>query len=246
MNKIINFKNIKFFLFLIILLLSNFNNAKELLIYADSISYDENENIVAKGNAKIFHNNKYIFSDLIIYKKLEKKIFLPSKFTFKDDKNNFYQGTNGYFIKDMDYAEFDNPKMLLNDGSRIIGDKMKRDGYIDIISKGVYTPCNSRIKIGKFICPTWQLEGEKILHDNKNLFLYQKHSKMRVLNTPVFYIPYIVTPSPLRKERKSGFLSTSIALNFFDMYGSLLQKCITFSPSTTSNGFSSPGILCTS
>ena len=70
----------------------------------------------------------------------------------------------------MDYAEFDNPKMLLNDGSRIIGDKMKRDGYIDIITKGVYTPCNSRIKIGKFICPTWQLEGEKILHDNKNLF----------------------------------------------------------------------------
>ena len=26
---------------------------------------------------------------------------------------------------------------------------------------------------------------------------------MRVINTPVFYIPYIVTPSPLRKERKS-------------------------------------------
>ena len=39
---------------------------------------------------------------------------------------------------------------------------------------------------------------------------------MRVLNTPVFYIPYIVTPSPLRKERKSGFLTPSIALNFFD------------------------------
>ena len=216
MNKIINFKNIKIFLFLIILLLCNFNNAKELLIYADSISYDENENIVARGNAKIFHNNKYIFSDLIIYKKLEKKIFLPSKFIFKDEENNFYEGANGYFVKDMDYAEFNNPKMLLNDGSRIIGDKMKRDGYIDIITKGVYTPCNSRIKIGNFICPTWQLEGEKILHDNKNLFLYQKHSKMRILNTPVFYIPYIVTPSPLRKDRKSGFLSTSIDLNFFD------------------------------
>ena len=39
---------------------------------------------------------------------------------------------------------------------------------------------------------------------------------MRVLNTPVFYIPYIVTPSPLRKERKSGFLIPSISLNFFD------------------------------
>ena len=39
---------------------------------------------------------------------------------------------------------------------------------------------------------------------------------MRVINTPVFYIPYIVTPSPLRKERKSGFLTPSTAFNFFD------------------------------
>ena len=39
---------------------------------------------------------------------------------------------------------------------------------------------------------------------------------MRVINTPVFYFPYIVTPSPLRKERKSGFLAPSLSLNFFD------------------------------
>ena len=105
----------------------------------------------------------------------------------------------------------------MNDGSRIIGKKIKRDGDVDIITKGVYSPCKSRIKISNFICPTWQLEGEKILHDNENLFLYQKHSKMRVLNTPVFYIPYIVSPSPLRKERKSGFLIPSISLNFLTL-----------------------------
>ena len=39
---------------------------------------------------------------------------------------------------------------------------------------------------------------------------------MRVLNVPVFYLPYIVTPSPLRKKRKSGFLNPSINFNFFD------------------------------
>ena len=107
-------------------------------------------------------------------------------------------------------------KILLNDGSRIVGKKAKRMKDIDIITKGVYSPCSSRIKIANFLCPIWQLEGEKILHDNYNLFLYQKHSKMRILNVPVFYTPYIVTPSPLRKERKSGFLSPSISFNFID------------------------------
>ena len=39
---------------------------------------------------------------------------------------------------------------------------------------------------------------------------------MRVLNLPVFYSPYLVTPSPLRKDRKSGFLTPSVNLFFFD------------------------------
>ncbi len=216
MSNKLKFFLIRIFILFPIILFTNINSAKEILIYADSISYDENENIIARGNAKIFQNGEIIISDLIIYNKLEEKIILPSKFTLKDENNNFYEGENGYFLKNFKYAEFNNPKIKLNDGSRIIGNKIKRDGYVDIISKGVYSPCKSRIKIGNFICPTWQLEGEKILHDNKNLFLYQKHSKMRVLNTPVFYIPYIVTPSPLRKERKSGFLTPSISLNFFD------------------------------
>ena len=208
--------NIYVFILTIFLLLPNFNNAKEILIYADSISYDEDKNIIAKGNAKIFQNNSFITSDLIIYNKLLEKIILPTQFILKDESDNFFEGDNGFFSKDLRSAEFNNPKIRLSDGSRIIGKKIKRDQHIDIITKGVYTPCRSRIKIANFICPTWQLEGEKILHDNKNLFLYQKHSKMRVINTPVFYLPYMVTPSPLRKDRKSGFLTPSIAMNFFD------------------------------
>ena len=214
MNKKIILNSFIYLLFFVFM--PNLNSAKEILIYADSISYDEENNIVAKGNAKIFQDNKLILSDLIIINKDNKKIILPSKFTFKDEGDNYYEGENGFFFENLKFAEFHNPKIKLKDGSRLIGKKLKRNGEIDIISKGVYTPCNSRIKIGNFICPTWQLEAEKILHDNSNLFLYQKHSKMRVLNTPVFYIPYIVTPSPLRKDRKSGFLTPSIALNFFD------------------------------
>ena len=210
------YKIIKIFLFTFFLILPKLNNANETLIYADNISYDSDENIIARGNAKIFKDNQLIISDLIIYEKKNKKIILPTNFTLKDSDNNFLSGSNGFFNHNLENGEFNDVKIRLNDGSRIIGNQGKREGYVDIITKGVYTPCKSRIKIANFVCPTWQLEGEKILHDNKNLFLYQKHSKMRVINTPVFYIPYIVTPSPLRKERKSGFLTPTISLNFFD------------------------------
>lgn len=210
-----------YYLFLIVFILFLFyafkdQNANEILLYADNISYDSDNNLVGKGNAKIITEDKIITSDLIIYSKKDGKIILPLKFQLKDEKNNFYSGSNGFFSKDLEYASIDNPKILLNDGSRIVGQKAKRDRNIDIITKGVYSPCKSKIKIANFLCPIWQLEGEKMLHDYNNLFLYQKHSKMRILNLPVFYTPYLVTPSPLRKKRKSGFLSPSINLNFFD------------------------------
>ncbi len=214
MNKINNlFTN---FIFVIILIIPSFNNAKEILIYADNISYDSDDIIVARGKAKVQFQDEIIISDLILYDKKNEKITLPTIFNLKDKDNNYIQGSSGTFSNNFQDGIINDVKIMLRDGSRIVGKSAKRSGSTDIISKGVYTPCKSRIKIGNFICPTWQLEGERILHDNKNLFLYQKHSKMRVLNTPVFYLPYIVTPSPLRKKRKSGFLTPSFNFNFLD------------------------------
>ena len=120
-NLFLNYLIVLFFI-----LVPNFNNAKEILIFADSISYDENENLIARGNAKIFQENKLILSNLIIFNKFEEKIILPSKFVFKDENNNYFEGENGFFIKNLKIAEFDNPKIRLNDGSRLIGNKFKR------------------------------------------------------------------------------------------------------------------------
>ena len=198
------------------LLITHQQNAKEVLIYADKISYDQQNNIVAKGKAKILYENNIISSDLIIYSQTTGDITLPIEFSLKDKRNNYYYGSSGFFESNFELADINDVKVLLEDGSRIVGKKIKRDHNIDVISKGVYSPCNSKIKIADFLCPIWQMESEKMLHDYNSLFLYQKHSKMRVFNLPVFYTPYLLTPSPLRKERKSGFLTPSINLNFFD------------------------------
>ena len=88
-----------------------YNNAKEILVYADSITYDDEENLIARGNAKIFKENEFIFSDVIIYNKKEEKIILPTKFTFKDENGNYFQGENGYFQRNLNFAEFENPKI---------------------------------------------------------------------------------------------------------------------------------------
>jgi len=212
------FKKYFFFIsiYLFFLLITNQQYANEILIYADKISYDQQNNIIAKGKAKVIYENNIISSNLIIYSQKTGDITLPIAFSLKDERNNYYYGSSGSLDSNFKIGNINDVKVLLEDGSRIVGKKIKRDGNIDIISKGVYSPCNSKIKIADFLCPVWQLESEKMLHDYDQLFLYQKHSKMRVFNLPVFYTPYLLTPSPLRKDRKSGFLTPSVNLNFFD------------------------------
>ncbi len=205
---------LSFILFLF--LITNQQNAKEILIYADQITYDQKNNIIAKGKAKILYANNIISSNLIIYSQTTGDVTLPIEFSLKDERNNYYYGSNGFFESNFNVGNINDVKVLLKDGSRIVGKNITREGNIDIISKGVYSPCNSKIKIADFLCPIWQIESEKMLHDYDTLFLYQKHSKLRVINIPVFYTPYLLTPSPLRKDRKSGFLTPSINLNFFD------------------------------
>ena len=140
MNKIIFNLLILFFL-----LFSNNPNANELLLYADNISYDSNKNIIAKGNAKIIKGGEIITSDLIIYNSQNKSIIIPTKFTYRDSINNYYLGTSGKFDNDMNNGEIENVKILLNDGTRIVGKKVIRRDKIDIINKGVYTQCKSML-----------------------------------------------------------------------------------------------------
>ena len=163
---------VKLFTFILFFSLFFINNqfAKEILIYADNISYDSDKNIIAKGNAKIIKDGEIITSDLIIYNSKNESFILPSEFTYRDSLNNYYLGSSGVFNKNIKNGEINNVKMLLNDGTRIAGKKVIRKDTIDIISKGVYTQCKSRINIKDFVCPIWQLEGEKILHDYDNLF----------------------------------------------------------------------------
>ena len=85
------------FFTLFFLLITNQQNANEVLIYADQISYDQNNNIIARGKAKILYENNIISSNLIIYSQTTGDITLPIDFSLKDNRNNYYYGTSGSF-----------------------------------------------------------------------------------------------------------------------------------------------------
>ena len=166
----------KIFLFFIIINIIFYTNivhsAKEIIIYADSIDYDSQKNLIARGNVKVLSKYELLTSDLVIIKNKTNQIILPTDFQYKDNQDNYYYGSSGEFTSDFEEGMMKDVKITLNDGSRIVGSQAFKKGYIDLIDKGVYSPCESKIKIKNFICPIWQIEGEKIVHDRKNFFIY--------------------------------------------------------------------------
>ena len=89
---------------LFFLLIKNQQNANEILIYADQITYDQKNNIIAKGKAKILYENQIILSDLIIYSQTTGDITLPIEFSLKDEKNNYYYGSSGSFESNFEFG----------------------------------------------------------------------------------------------------------------------------------------------
>tara|TARA_Y100000590_G_scaffold469602_1_gene658580 strand:+ start:7927 stop:10086 length:2160 start_codon:yes stop_codon:yes gene_type:complete len=181
----------------------NFALSKKSLIYADNLTTDDKNNIIGKGNVKIIHGEEIIVSDEIFIDEENDKILLEKKFTYKDRVGNHYYGSKGEFTKDFNNGIINDFSYVGIDDLRVRGKKSIKIGNIDIVEKAVVTPCRT-IKFLK--CPFWQVEAEKLVHDKNSMLIYQKHSRLEILELPVFYTPYSVSPSPLRKERRSGFL----------------------------------------
>ena len=84
-------------------------------------------NIIAKGKAKILYENQIISSDLIIYSQTTGDVTLPIEFSLKDERNNYYYGSSGAFESNFEFGRIDNGKVLLEDGSRIVGKQILKE-----------------------------------------------------------------------------------------------------------------------
>tara|TARA_Y100000590_G_scaffold26352_1_gene29708 strand:+ start:2574 stop:4751 length:2178 start_codon:yes stop_codon:yes gene_type:complete len=177
--------------------------SRDSIIYADYISTDTNENIIIKGNVRIVNGDELLKTEKLYIDETKDKIIVEEKFIFMDETENFYYGSSGIFSKNFNEGEIQDFSFVGSESLRMVGTKAIKKGNVDIINKGVVTPCRT-LKI--FGCPLWQIKASKMVHDKNDYMIYQKHSRLEILQLPVFYTPYSISPSPLRKERKSGFL----------------------------------------
>ena len=63
---------------------------------------------------------------------------MPKEFQYKDEKDNYYYGSSGEFSTDFVNAKITDIKMLLSDGSRIVGKSAYKTDKQDQLNKITY------------------------------------------------------------------------------------------------------------
>ena len=179
-----------------------------VLITADQITYDRDLGVVvASGHVEVSQNDRILTADTLTYNERRKTVAASGNVALLDPTGNVVFADYMEVSDDLKNAVIQNIRMLLADKSRMAAARGTRTGDIDVLDKGVYSPCLPCAK-NPLRPPIWQLTARKIVHDNAAHEIEFHDAWMEIFGVPVLYSPYFSHPDPTVK-RKSGFLAPS-------------------------------------
>jgi len=170
----------------------------QVLIKADSMSHDQQEEIVsAKGNVEVQMSGSTLYSDTAAYFMAKGKVTAEGGVKLVKDGD----------ILSGDSAEFDveGKTGLVRNGSffmkkdnlHVSGDRIEKTGEQDyLIKKGTITSCDGENPAWKFKVDDLKLTVDEFAF-GKNAFFYLR-------DIPLLWLPYFIFPA--NTERQSGFL----------------------------------------
>ncbi len=213
-------------------------DSDEITINADKIEIeDDGESITAYGNIRVESPDFVSSSDKFNYNKKKEEIIANGNIIIKDKLKNYYYFDEFISDKNFNNSIGLNPKIRLNSGVRIVGDKFSRkDSSVNQIDNATYTPCLSK---GYIVdkCPGWKLNAKKIIHDTEKNNIYYEGAILSILNVPILYAPFFSHPDPTVKKRtgvlmpsfsSDNNLGTTISIPFF--YNISSNYDLTFTP----------------
>jgi len=182
--------------FLSILSISSGLLSQELIVYAEKLEQIDKNTRIATGYVDIIYGNQHLQAEKVIYKIEEKMVYAEGNVVFSEPGFKIagermemnLKTKRGTFYNAVIYAE---PE------ARIYAKEVERIGDDEFrIKDATFTICNQPN-------PYWSMKV-KSATVHLNHYVKAKSTTFRVMNIPVFYIPYLYWP--LKSERSTGFL----------------------------------------
>ena len=185
------------------------NNTKSNVEFtSDSLEVDENKNLmIAKGNVIIKSEKETIKADSVKYDKSLDKATASGNISIISNDGTIIETSEIILTNEFKDILALTLFTKFKDNSKLKATRLSKISDKSVFLNGEYTPCDCDFKNGEK--PVWQLNSSEVTHDKLEKMIYFKNVVLKIMDYPLFYIPYLSTPDPSVK-RKNGFLTPSI------------------------------------
>lgn len=182
-------------------------------LIADEIKINQAGELVASGAVTVWYEDRKVTASSITYASQNDKLIIRGPIRIIDNQSTMILADQAELSEDLKVGIIKSAKIILGYQVQIAAAKvLQKDARYSEAFNIAATSCH--VCINK--TPLWQIRARKIVQDKFEKQIYFEHAQLRVLDIPVFYLPFMRLPDPSLK-RATGFLApklkTSSVLN---------------------------------
>ncbi|KMK67601.1 LPS-assembly protein LptD [Puniceibacterium sp. IMCC21224] len=177
------------------------------LLIADLVQVEGETRLIASGNVEALYDGTRLTATQIVYDSETDRLTLTGPIRITDPQGNVLVADSGQIDSGIENGLLNGARMVLDEQLQIASVEARRvGGRYTQLSRVAVTSCQV---CGDTSAPLWQIRATRVVHDQLERQLYFENATLRVLDVPVFYIPYMRLPDPTL-DRARGFLIPSI------------------------------------
>ena len=190
-------------------------------LIADEIKINQAGELVASGAVTVWYEDRKVTASSITYASQNDKLIIRGPIRIIDNQSTMILGDQAELSEDLKVGIIKSAKIILGYQVQIAAAKvLQKDARYSEAFNIAATSCH--VCLNK--TPLWQIRARKIIQDKFEKQIYFEHAQLRVLDIPVFYLPFMRLPDPSLKRatgllapklKTSSVLNTGIKIPYF-------------------------------
>ena len=190
-------------------------------LIANEIKINQAGELVASGAVTVWYEDRKVTASSITYASQNDKLIIRGPIRIIDNQSTMILGDQAELSEDLKVGIIKSAKIILGYQVQIAAAKvLQKDARYSEAFNIAATSCH--VCLNK--TPLWQIRARKIVQDKFEKQIYFEHAQLRVLDIPVFYLPFMRLPDPSLKRatgllapklKTSSVLNTGIKIPYF-------------------------------
>ena len=157
------------------------------MLVADDVRLTADNRLVAQGNVEAFYEGRRLTAERIAYDRDTEILEITGPLTLTEGDEAILLADSAALDRDFANGILRGARIVLQDHLQLAAHQMRRtDARVSELYKAQVTSCR--------VCetgrpPLWQIRAERVIHDKEKRRLYFHNAQLRVLDTPVLYLP---------------------------------------------------------